>query len=179
MKGIVFTEFFELVEDNFGYEMVDKIIINTDLPSQGVYTAVGTYSHTEIVILLMELSKLSKISPGELLRLFGHKLFDTFKTSYGMFFEKPANSFELLTSVEEYIHVEVKKLYPDATLPAFDTEMINDKSLRMVYKSERSMSMLAKGLIEKTLEHYKEEGEIKMTPLDEDGSVVEFIITLS
>ena len=57
----------------------------------------------------MELSKLTNISPGELLRLFGHRFFNTFKNSYGAFFVKPKNSFELLMSVETYIHVKVKK----------------------------------------------------------------------
>ena len=56
--------------------------------------------------------------------------------------------------------------------------MLDDHTLKMVYHSERNMSMLAKGLIEKSIEHYKEDGEIKMTPLNEEGSIVEFIITL-
>ena len=33
MKGIVFTEFLELVEDKFGLETVDEIINNSDLKS--------------------------------------------------------------------------------------------------------------------------------------------------
>jgi len=31
MKGIVFTEFLELVENKFGLEMVDTIILNSNL----------------------------------------------------------------------------------------------------------------------------------------------------
>ena len=32
MKGIVFTEFLDLVEDKFGLEMVDKIISQSNFP---------------------------------------------------------------------------------------------------------------------------------------------------
>ena len=42
MKGIVFTEFLEMVEAQFGLDTVDAIIENSDLPSRGAYTAVGT-----------------------------------------------------------------------------------------------------------------------------------------
>ena len=44
MKGMVFTELLDMVEDKFGIDMVDSIIEDADLPvSKGVYTAVGTY----------------------------------------------------------------------------------------------------------------------------------------
>lgn len=43
MKGVVFTEFIEMVEGRFGLAMVDRIIEAAQLPSSGVYTAVGTY----------------------------------------------------------------------------------------------------------------------------------------
>ena len=43
MKGIVFTEFLEMVEEKYGLEMVDDIIENANLQSHGAYTSVGTY----------------------------------------------------------------------------------------------------------------------------------------
>ena len=52
MKGIVFTEFLELVEDKFGLEMVDNIITSSTLESEGVYTAVGTYSFSEMLTII-------------------------------------------------------------------------------------------------------------------------------
>jgi len=43
MKGIIFTEFLEMVEDRFSPEIADRIIEAADLPSGGAYTAIGTY----------------------------------------------------------------------------------------------------------------------------------------
>ena len=57
MKGIIFTDFLELVEEKFGLEMVDTIIEASELESNGVYTGVGTYSFGEMVQLLGNLSK--------------------------------------------------------------------------------------------------------------------------
>ncbi len=56
MKGIVFTEFIEMVESKFGFDMMDDIIESANLPSGGIYTAVGTYDHTEMVQLVIEIS---------------------------------------------------------------------------------------------------------------------------
>jgi len=46
MKGIVFTEFLELVEDKFGLEMVDNIIESSDLELKCY-----NYSNTLVKIL--------------------------------------------------------------------------------------------------------------------------------
>jgi len=57
MKGIVFNEFIEMVEDKFGEDMVDDIIDESDLPSGGAYTTVGTYDHGELVTMVVKLSE--------------------------------------------------------------------------------------------------------------------------
>jgi hypothetical protein len=175
MKGIVFTEFFEMVEQTYGYEMINTLIETTELESGGVYTSVGTYDHSEIVNLVVNLSKQTNTDIEVLLHAFGRYIFDTFLKSYPVFFENASNSFEFLSSIDNYIHVEVLKLYPDATLPRFSTEVIDGKMI-MIYKSERSMSALAMGLIEKTLEHYGEELSITRDLVNDDGSEVKFVI---
>ena len=52
MKGIVFRSFFDMVEENFGFETVDKLLNSTQLESDGAYTTVGNYDHHELVALV-------------------------------------------------------------------------------------------------------------------------------
>lgn len=176
MKGIVFTEFFEMVEDIHGYQMVDQLIMDNELPSKGIYTTIGTYDHKEMVTLVVDLSKKTKTPVPNLLNAFGQYLFGTFKKGYPMFFKASANAFDFLESIEEYIHMEVKKLYPDAQLPRFKTTRLSDTTLEMIYYSDRSMADFALGLIEKTFEHYEEKATITREDLVEDGSEVKFLI---
>jgi len=176
MKGIVFTEFFEMVEQAHGYEMVDQLIMDNDLPSGGVYTTIGTYSHQEMVTLVVDLGEKTKTPVPDLLNAFGQYLFGTFEKGYPMFFEASANAFDFLESIEKYIHVEVKKLYPDAQLPKFDTKRIGEDTLEMVYYSDRSMADFALGLIEKTFEHYQEKATITRKDIAKNGSEVLFLI---
>jgi len=176
MKGIVFTEFLDMVEDKFGYNVVDEILNETDLPSGGTYTAVGTYSHSEIVGLLMNLSEKVSIGPEFLLKEFGKHLFDTFLSSYPQFFEAHNEPLSFLESIDNHIHVEVRKLYPDADLPKFTTENDEDGNFNMIYNSERKMGGLAEGLIEKSLAHYNSDYKLSKENITDDGSQVKFII---
>jgi len=176
MKGIVFTEFLDMVEAKFGYDVVDQIIIESKLSTDGIYTSVGTYPHSEIVTLLMNLSKKVEIDPGLLLKEFGKYLFDTFLANYPQFFTSVDNAFDFLHSIDNHIHVEVLKLYPDATLPKFNSEEDDHGNMIMTYKSERKMAALADGLIEKSIAYYKQEYTVDMDYIKEDGSEVKFTI---
>ncbi|NNE15712.1 MAG: heme NO-binding domain-containing protein [Saprospiraceae bacterium] len=176
MKGIVFTEFLDMVEEKFGYEVVDQIIEDAQLESKGVYTSVGTYKHSEIVQLLMNLSDTVKVDPNVLLKEFGIYLFDTFLKTYPTFFTSVDNAFDFLESIDKHIHVEVLKLYPDATLPKFLSERFDDNSMIMTYISDRKMSALAHGLIERSIKHYREDYSLEIENISEDGSKVKFII---
>jgi hypothetical protein len=177
MKGIVFTELIEMVEQQFGYETVDQLLVETTLPSGGAYTAIGTYSHQEMVDLVNGLSLKTGIAVPTLLKSFGQHLFKTFVRVYGHFFEHLTDTFSFLSAVHHHIHVEVKKLYPDAELPDFEIEKIGDNSMKMVYRSERRMGDLADGLLAASIAHFNENTKVERKNLDEAGKVVSFLIT--
>ncbi|PWJ42556.1 heme NO-binding domain-containing protein [Sediminitomix flava] len=177
MKGIVFTEFIEMVEEKFGFDIADRVIQTSALPSNGVYTAVGTYSHAEMVSLLMNLSKEVGMEVDQLLRIFGRHLFEVFTKVYPHFFTGETNLFSFLTQIEIYIHREVQKLYPDAELPTFTSNYLDDGTFELVYFSDRRMSALAEGLITGASEFFNTEIDLK-TEVFEDGSRVRFLIKM-
>lgn len=177
MKGIVFTEFLEMVEEKFGYDVVDQIIEESELASGGAYTAVGTYSHAEMVQLITGLSQKTNKDIPSLLKAFGLYFFDILEKNYPQFLERAMGAFDFLESIENYIHVEVKKLYPDAELPTFNTKLVADNSLEMIYTSERAMADFAEGLMERAIAYYGEEVTIARKNLSEDGKRVQFIVT--
>lgn len=176
MKGIVFTEFFELIEQLHDYDMVDAIIEKAQPASGGIYTAVGSYPHTEMVQLVVAYSKISGTPIEDALRLFGKNLLFTFHKNYPDFFSPSHTAIDFLQTVDSHIHIEVGKLYPDAELPHFHTELLEENVLKMVYTSKRAMGHLALGLIESTFELYKEQAEIQMEEVQEGGQQVTFMI---
>ena len=152
MKGIVFTEFLELVEQKFGLEMVDRIITQSNLESKGIYTAIGTYEFSEMLQLLQNLNDNTGIEINDLLRIYGEHFFSVLESNYSQLIERYSTPLEMLASVEKHIHVEVQKIYPDATLPTFDVISLEDKSLEMIYKSGKAMHHFGLGLMHKTFE---------------------------
>lgn len=178
MKGIIFTEFMDLVESAFGIETVDEIIDRTDLPSGGAYTAVGTYDHQEIVSLLMNLSEVTGTPAPDLLAIFGKHLFSRFAVLYPQMVGSADSGLDFLASVEDYIHVEVRKLYPHAELPRFDCSRPTPDELVMIYHSNKHLEDLAGGLIEGCLEHFQENATVERSDPGEGSNQEGVIFTI-
>jgi hypothetical protein len=169
MKGMVFTEFFSLVETAFGDDMLDDIIDDANLPNDGAYTAVGTYDHMELVAMVVALSTRSGMPVPDLVKTFGTYLFGRFVALYPKFFDGVSDSFLFLSGIEDIIHAEVLKLYPDANLPKFDVQIEGDQLL-MTYHSNRHLADLAEGLIIGAAQHFNETFDIVKTNLDENST---------
>jgi hypothetical protein len=156
MKGIVFTEFLDFVAAQFSEDLVDDIIADCSLQSGGAYTSVGTYDHREMQALVAALAQHTQHSAPQLLSAFGRHLCGQFSKSHPDFFARTAGLFDFLESVQQHIHVEVRKLYPDAELPSFETHARAQELLELNYRSCRPLAALAEGLILGASDHYRE-----------------------
>jgi len=172
LKGIIFTELVDMVETTFSPEMADRIIEKCDLPSGGVYTAVGTYDHSEIVSLVTALSEETGTPAKDLVHAYCGHLFGRFTELYPQFFSDRQDVFSFLQGVDGVIHVEVKKLYPDAELPRFTCEEISKSELRMTYHSSRHLGDVAEGLILGCISHFGEEINVSRTDLTNGADAV-------
>ncbi len=178
MKGIVFTEFLDMVEDRFTPEVADRMITAAAVPSDGAYTAVGTYNYHEIMQLVAQLSTLTSIPVPELVHSFGVHLFGRFVAAYSALFAGGTSAFSFLERVEDHIHVEVRKLYPDAELPTFTCDTSTPGRLTMLYRSSRPFADLAEGLIAGCIAHFGEPILIHRDDIaNSHGAHVRFVLT--
>jgi len=79
--------------------------------------------------------------------------------------------------VDDTIHVEVRKLYPDAELPAFTCEQPEPHRLVMVYQSHRGMADLAEGLIAGAIAYFHESVQLQRDDLAADPQRTRFTLT--
>lgn len=177
MKGLVFTEFLDMVENKYGLEVLDKLITQSNLPSEGVYTSIGTYEFSEMQSLIGNLSALVDTPVQNLLYEYGLFFFDSLTRYHPDVFKRYDDPIEMLSSVENHIHVEVRKIYPQAELPTFRIINREEGSLEMNYYSERGMYMFAKALMEKTFEFYNYSPQIDFVKVKKDGTEVKFLIS--
>jgi hypothetical protein len=75
------------------------------------------------------------------------------------------------------VHVEVRKLYPDAELPVLGAVREGDTKMIMYYESNRPFAELAYGLMSGAIDHYKENVTIERQDEHSDGTKQTFILT--
>lgn len=168
MKGIVFREYIDFVEEQAGEDIVDEMIEQADPASGAAYTAVGKYDWREMVDMVVALSDITSTPVSDLIRAFGKHLFGRLKTIYPQFLEGPDNAFDFLATIENKIHVEVLKLYPDAELPTLDVVQTGADTMSVGYTSCRPFGDLCIGMIEGCAEHFGEQFNFTNT-VREDG----------
>jgi hypothetical protein len=179
MKGVIFTEFLEMVEQRFSAETMERMIAAAQLPSGGAYTSVGNYDHGEVWSLVCELSKVCDTPVPDLFKAYGEHLFTRLARSYSHLMSGMLSSFDLLQSLDGVIHGEVRRLYPDAELPRFDVIERSAARMVVVYSSKRHLADLAEGLIRGCVRHFNENAVITREQLAcDEGSRVRFTLAL-
>jgi hypothetical protein len=179
MKGIVFTEFLDMVEERYSPEVADQILLAAKLPSGGAYTAVGTYDHGEIWSLVCELSKVIDVPVPELFRAYGEHLFVQLANTYPHCLQGARSAFDVLQGLDSVIHREVRKLYPDASLPRFEVTERTSRQMVLIYESARHFADLAEGLIRGCGRHFGQNIALTREALPADGgSRVRFTLVL-
>jgi hypothetical protein len=165
MKGIVFSEFLEMVEARYGLALVDRIIEHSNPASGGAYTAVGTYDPRELGALVVQLGVETGVRVSQLMQEFGEHLFGRLAGGYPQLLQGAGSAFEVLERIEKVIHPEVRKLYPDAELPRFETKRLGADVLELTYRSPRGLADLAEGLIRGCAAWYGHDVEIQRQDL--------------
>lgn len=147
MRGLVFSEFIDFVEEQAGPEMVETMLESCDLDSGGAYTTVGFYDHEELLRMLAFLNSATGKEVSDMVQAFGRQLFGRLATSHPQFLRDGCTLLDFLQGIETHIHTEVRKLYPDAELPRFEAERCDPHRLILRYRSTRPFADLADGMI--------------------------------
>lgn len=178
MKGIVFTEFLDFVDARYGADMVDDIIEDASPANGGAYTSAGAYSFEEMGALVGALATRTGVPAPDLIRAFGARLCQRFVVKFPVFFDAETCLFDFLESIDGHIHVEVRKLYPDAEPPRFHVRSRSARSIDIDYASCRPLEALAEGMILAAAEHYGETVDVVRTRVcAPEGDMTRFSIS--
>lgn len=177
MKGLIFTGFIEFVEEQFGESFVDDMIDALPLSTEGAYTAVGTYPATELLDMIGYIDQNRDVDIPEMAKACGQRTFHTLAERYPDLVSEFKDSFECIYQVDQVIHKNVRKLYPDAELPDLNA-MLDDSGNRLTveYRSSRPLMYLAHGLLLGCIEHYGDSVTVQMTGHVESGNEADFLL---
>lgn len=177
MKGVIFTEFVEMLASTYSPEFADEVLDSADLPSGGAYTAVGTYDASEVTALVRTTAERVGRTEPEVLRDFGQALFSRLAALYPHLVDGQPGAFSFLERISWLHYSEVVKLYPDGQFPAFEVTSPDPDRLLLTYRSRQRLADLAEGLLHGVAEHFGETLTILRDDVEPDGSVVRFTLT--
>ena len=152
MKGIVFNLLEEAITAAHDEAYWDAILQDANL--LGSYTSLGNYADAELVRLVEAYALRRGWQPSEVLRWFGPHMIRAFAHRMPGLFAAHSNLRSFLLSLNNLIHPEVRKLYPDAQVPEFEFEEPAHDRLVIRYCSPRRLCALAEGLIVGAAAHY-------------------------
>ena len=169
-----------MVEEKFGYEVLDRLTALPCLADGAAYTSVGNYPHGDMFVMLDELHDAVGLPHKELILAFSEWLFDAFYRLHPEFFGRIESSFDFLCGIDSVIHTEVRRLYSDARTPHFEARRVSPDQMIMEYSSWRPFADLAEGLILAASAHFKEEIAIdRQAGATGDGRSARFVLTRS
>lgn len=166
MKGIIFNITESFLTDNYGEDKFDEIITACNLITQEPFVAPGTYPDEDLLEIVAKASVILGLTPAQFLKKLGHYTFLQLSTKYPVFVAPYKHPKDFLKTIEDIVHVEVRKLYKDTYLPTFQYSEPSDDSLIITYYSKRKLYKLMEGLIDGVAEHFK-------TPIEQQHSVYE------
>ena len=177
MKGMLFTELTEFIERHSDLATAEEIVETANLESSGAYTSVGNYPHEEMLLLVDAATSILGIPQQELMRHFGQELFVRLYESHPDFFEEAIHDAPtFLARVQNHIHDEVVKLYPEARPPKLQVSD-GDGCLLVSYDSHRPFALVALGLLEGCFEHFGEPITIRSDrALDTNSTSAQFSV---
>lgn len=168
MKGIVFTMLADMVVEKFGLEVWDQILEKSG--EDGIYVSSETYTDESLTALVVAAHEKSGIPVNDLVKVFGEYMFPLFYEKNPNFFTEGQTLKEFLLTVDQVIHVEVRKLHPGVNLPEFQYVDAADSELTMIYASPRKLCMLAEGLISGAAKHFNTEYTLDHATCMHDGA---------
>jgi hypothetical protein len=176
MKGVVFTEYMEFIEEQFGFDVVDEMIEKSGV--SGVFTQAGNYPFSDLFNMVSALSVITEKPLGVLIEAFATNLFPKLVKIYPKPVENYNNTFDFIAHVDDVVHPEVKKLYPDTELPEFELVSRNENELVTIYSSSKPLMDLARGLMIGCATFYGENLDIQyeVLPKTDDKFRAKFIL---
>lgn len=180
MKGILFREFLDLLEKEFGMETLDSVLTLAGpmLSTNGAYTTVGTYPHQELLSLIEATLSITSANLDNMLNVYAEGLMQSFERSHPSFFSAHKDLVSFLLNVEGQMHAGVRKLYADAKPPTLDVSQIDDSSLKLCYRSLRPLSIVVQPLVRAAAKRYKTGIQLEQVEVSSDGTYSEHTLRM-
>jgi len=149
MKGVIFNTVERFIADGWGEEAYEDIVGRCPLQTRDPFVGPGTYPDADLVAIVTEAARTLDVPLEDALRAAGRFAFPHLKRKLGAAADQWDDPKAFLRALDSVIHVEVRKLYPEAVTPRFTIlEPPEVPRFTLRYESPRKLCHLAEGLVE-------------------------------
>ena len=158
----------EAIVAEHGDDTWDSLLDTSGL--DGAYTSLGNYPHDDLERLVASGAEVLAVQPRDLSLHLGHVAMQGLAERYPNYLSPHDATVDLLFTLDDVIHTEVRKLYPEATPPDFWFDAPIGNVLVVHYRSVRRLCALAEGMIVGAAAHYQEQVSIAHESCTFDGA---------
>lgn len=127
-----------------------------------MYVPVTEYPDEDLLALLETASEMTETPIPDLLHAFGVFLIPHILETYDVHVSKEWSGLELIANVGEYIHTPLtEKHVSKYTPPELVSEWKDEDTVNLVYRSERELCHLARGLFDGISDYFDEEIDVE------------------
>lgn len=170
MKGVIFNLLEGAVTAEHGEDAWVSLLDLANCDS--TFSSLGSYPDAELMGLVDAAAGMLSLPRSEVLRWFGNAAIPMLAELYSGFFTPHRTARGFITSVNDIIHPEVRKLYSGASCPHFHFHDLPDGRLGIAYNSARQLCHLAHGFIEGTSTYYAQAVEVEHLACTHSGDPV-------
>ncbi len=155
MKGVIFNIFEDFIVEGWGAEKFESILGRCPMHAQVPYVGPGTYPDENLLAIVNQTTADLGIGTAEALRTFGRFAFPRLAQKFSVFVREHDHPKPFLKTLDDIIHVEVRKLFAGADPPRIAYEDPAPDRLILRYTSKRKLCPLFAGLVEGTGDYFK------------------------
>ncbi|MDR2392918.1 MAG: heme NO-binding domain-containing protein [Treponema sp.] len=161
MKGTIVLCVADLVKTVGGEQKWREILRRSDLPEDLQLTSIADVDDAVIQKVLKNIGEVLQLSLQQIQDAFGDYWVNVYAPKYYKAYYYGINSAKALIMGIDGIHEQVTKIIPNAHPPRFDVEEIDEKTLKVHYKSRRKMIDFYIGLVKGVGKFYKTPLQVK------------------
>lgn len=178
MKGIIFNLLEDFISEGWGDDVYEEILAMCPLKTKEPFIGPATYPDSDLLAIVDKVCEKLGVSVPQAVHAFGKYCLPHLIAKFPVFVQGHEHPKTFLKTIDNVIHVEVRKLFPDAKPPRVTWEDPALNRLVLTYVSERKLCALMTGLLEGVAEHFKTPIQYTHTKCMRNGAdVCEFHLT--
>lgn len=172
MHGLIIAELHNFVVAKFGNDAWKALLKEAGIRDTRRYFPILTYPDEEVLSLVGTASRLTGIDAQLLLEDFGQFIVPSLLDVYGIVIPAGWKMLDVLEHTEDLIHQMVRKSTHHSSPPFLECRRTSDNEVVIVYKSQRRLCAVARGILKGFGERFRENIHIVESTCQQKGHSV-------